>query len=106
MNKKRNGTSSFVYLPVLLAAIFLLLWFFTGIYRLDREQTAQGRQQLETALRRAAVSCYSTQGVYPPSLEYLTTQYGITVDSTRYRVFYRVFAENLMPDITVLVREP
>jgi len=31
-------------------------------------------------------------------------KYGIVVDESRYLVMYDVFAENLMPDITVLER--
>lgn len=84
------------------AAIFLILWFFTAIYNIRDRQSGEGLQQLETALHRAAVACYAAEGVYPPTLEYLTTHYGIQIDESRYQVFYEIFADNLMPDITVL----
>ena len=54
------------------------------------------------ALRRGCVSCYATEGVYPPTLEYLQEHYGVQIDRRRYKVYYEVFAENLMPNITVL----
>ena len=79
------------------AAIFLV-----GLSRLDAGQSEQGRRQLEESLRRAAVTCYATEGLYPPTLNYLEEHYGIQIDRTRYAVFYEIFAENLMPDITVL----
>ncbi len=60
---------------------------------------------METALRRAAVACYAAEGIYPPTLDYLKQHYGVQIDENRYAVFYEVFADNLMPDITVLVKE-
>lgn len=85
-----------------IAAIMLILWFFTAIYNIREDQSGEALQQLETALRRAAVACYAAEGVYPPTLDYLTDHYGIQIDESRYQVFYEIFADNLMPDITVL----
>lgn len=89
---------------VLTAVIILIivLWFFTAISNLGGGQTDEGKQQLETALRRAAVSCYAAEGVYPPTLDYLTEHYGVLINEEKYIVFYEIFANNLMPDITVL----
>ena len=84
------------------AAALLLVWFFSAVFHLRDGQKQEGRQQLEEALRRAAVACYAAEGVYPPMLNYLTEHYGVQVDADRYTVFYEVFAENLMPEITVL----
>ena len=92
-----------ILIPLLVLGI--LLWFFTALGHLGTGQAQEGRQQLETALRRAAVACYATEGVYPPTLDYLTEHYGIQIDRSRYSVFYEIFAENLMPQITVLVKE-
>ena len=66
---------------------------------------AEGRARLDEAVRRGAVTCYAAEGVYPPTLEYLQEHYGVQVDETKYTVFYEVFAENLMPDITVIENE-
>ena len=52
------------------------------------------------------MACYAAEGVYPPNLDYLKEHYGVQVDDARYVVIYSVFADNLMPDITVLVNEP
>lgn len=48
------------------------------------------------------MTCYATEGVYPPTLEYLKKNYGIQIDESRFTVFYEVFAKNLMPEITVM----
>ena len=84
------------------AAVLLVVWFFTGLYQLRDGQSKEGLEQLERALHRAAVACYAAEGIYPPTLEYLTAHYGVQIDKDRYQVFYAVFADNLMPDITVL----
>lgn len=91
-------------LPVLAAAVLLL--FLTGLSNLDRGRGEEGRQQLEEAVRRAAVTCYAAEGIYPPDLDYLKEHYGIQVDEERYVVMYETAGSNLMPDITVLERDP
>lgn len=106
MGRKR-GTGRRALIGVL-AAIALLaggLWFFTSLGNLNSGQGEEGRQQLETSLRRAAVACYAAEGIYPPTLEHLTEHYGVQIDTERYAVFYEIFANNLMPDITVLELE-
>ena len=87
-------------LPLLAAAV--LLGFLTSLSNLEQGQSAEGKHQLEDALRRAAVACYAAEGIYPPNLDYLQEHYGIQIDASRYTVVYDVFASNLMPDITVL----
>ena len=58
--------------------------------------------KLEESIRRACVVCYSTEGFYPPDIAYLEQRYGIQTDPARYTVFYDIFAENIMPEITVV----
>ena len=94
----------FRWLAALLAALCLVL-FISSLASVDRQQGEEGRQQLETALRRAAVACYAAEGVYPPTVEYLQQHYGVQIEEERYIVFYEIFANNLMPDITVLEKE-
>ena len=91
-----------------LTAAAVLLCIAVFVFSLRSVQTRQGeegRQQLETALRRAAVACYAAEGVYPPTVAYLQEHYGVQIDEKHYLVFYDIFANNLMPDITVLERE-
>ncbi|WP_318361188.1 hypothetical protein [uncultured Agathobaculum sp.] len=85
---------------LLLAAV--LAWFLSALANVSDSESAESRQQLESAIRRAAVACYAAEGVYPPTLDYLEQHYGIQVDETRYMVSYDIFASNLMPEITVL----
>ncbi len=91
-------------MPVAAAAV--LLFFSTALNQLDGGRNEEDRRQLEAALRRGCVACYAVEGTYPESLTYLKEHYGVQVDEKRYTVFYDIFAQNLMPDITVLVKEP
>ena len=101
----RNRISAiFRWLAALLAAL-CLIFFVSSLASVDRQQGEEGRQQLETALRRAAVACYAAEGIYPPTVEYLQQHYGVQIEEERYIVFYEIFANNLMPDITVLEKE-
>ena len=100
---KRTLVSSFL---TLLAVAAVLLAFTLGLRGVREGSREQGREQLEDALRRAAVACYAAEGIYPPTLEYLEEHYGVQVDRERYTVVYDIFASNLMPDVTVLEHKP
>lgn len=93
------------WLVTALAILLILLCFLTALRQVTSGSSEAQRQQLEDSIRRAAVACYATEGYYPPDLEHLKTFYGIQIDDTRYAVHYEVFAENLMPDITVVPYE-
>ena len=86
-------------------AIVIVFCFSTAVSNLETGRRTEGKEQLEEALRRTAVSCYAAEGVYPPSLEYMEEHYGIRYDAEQYMVDYQVIASNLMPDITVLELE-
>lgn len=87
-------------LPGAVAAV--VLFFSTALEALEGGQAEEGLRQLENAVRKGCVACYAAEGAYPPSLEYLEEHYGIQVDRERYAVIYSAYAENLMPDITVI----
>lgn len=88
--------------PVLLLGILLL--FVTAVSNLEEGSNIEEKKQLEEAIRRGVITCYATEGIYPPNFDYVKEKYGVQVDENRYLVVYDAFAENLMPDITVLER--
>ena len=96
----RFGALRFLLLPA--AAALVLLCFASALNSLDSGREAENLRQLEEALRRGCVACYAAEGVYPPNLQHLQDRYGVQVDEERYTVYYNIFADNLMPDITVL----
>ncbi|MBP3926404.1 MAG: hypothetical protein J6D13_04380 [Clostridium sp.] len=99
--EKQKSLFSGILISVLIFAAVLTL-FLQSVDRL-RERTLTDRlNALTDAIRRASVQCYSIEGRYPPSVEYLEEHYGIVIDHERYNVFYDGWASNIMPDITVL----
>lgn len=102
--KKRVDSLRVVVMGAVLCAAFII--FLTAVDNLDRDRSGEGGRRLEESLRRACAACYSVEGVYPPNLEYLTSRYGIQIDEKRYVVYYDAIGMNLMPDITVLERNP
>ena len=86
----------------LLLILLIALCFLLAVSRLETGRREQGREQLEDALRRTAVSCYALEGFYPPNVSYMEEHYGIRIDEGQYTVMYVPVASNLMPDITVL----
>ena len=57
---------------------------------------------VRAAVKNAALTCYSVEGVYPDDIEYLRENYGLAFNDERYVVFYDAFASNLMPSIRVV----
>ncbi len=85
--------------------VLVLLAFLFAVHNLEQGRQAEGLQQLEEAVRRAAVTCYASEGFYPPSIAYLQEHYGLQYDESAYIIHYQLLASNLMPDITVLERK-
>ena len=102
MKKMQRDGLSGIWFPVLVTVILVL--FLTAISNLQRGNKEEGKEQLEQAIRRCAVACYAAEGIYPPNIDYMKEHYGIQIDEEQYLVIYDIFAENLMPDITVLER--
>ena len=101
--KRRFSLGPVLVLPLAIAAV---LMFTTAVANLQEGHRSEGKQQLEEAVRRGAVACYAAEGIYPPTLQYLQEHYGLQINEDRYVVFYEVFAQNMMPDVTVLEHVP
>ncbi len=84
----------------LVLAILVGCFLLTSHFSQDYQDTAA--QQLEDVIRQIAVTCYGTEGFYPPDVAYMQAHYGLQYDESRYIIHYAVFASNVMPDITVL----
>lgn len=84
-------------------AVFALIaaFFLVSLFSTERSSDARETELVQAALQRAIVTCYAVEGQYPPSLSYLYDHYGVSVDESRYVVFYDVFASNVMPSVQV-----
>ena len=101
--KKERKELGWIAKLLLIAAMMFVFAF--SLMQLDRGSSEMQRQQLEDSIRRACISCYSLEGIYPPTLQYLQDNYGLQINDEHYAVFYDIFAENIMPDITVVMKE-
>lgn len=99
----RRRLAARVLLGLVLAAALALAaaW---GAGRIGADLQGQGAGALKNAVLRSAVQCYAVEGYYPASLDYLTEHYGLRVNQDRYIVVYEVFASNLPPQVTVLLK--
>lgn len=102
MKKMWESGLSGIWFPALVTVI--LVFFLAAVSNLQAGNEEEGKEQLEQAIRRCAVTCYAAEGIYPPNVNYMKEHYGIQIDEEQYLVIYDIFAENLMPDITVLER--
>lgn len=93
--------------PLISGLVFLLVLgaFLTMLGDFSQDTRQRQRQALETALNRCIVSCYALEGRYPEDLEYLQKNYPFTYDKDRFYVDYRLLADNIMPEVTVLERK-
>ncbi|MFW5631560.1 MAG: hypothetical protein ACOCM4_01630 [Acetivibrio ethanolgignens] len=102
MEKKHSLSEVFRWLlgPVLVAVFACSSLIMAE--RLQGQQNQEGLKQLEDAIHKAVMTCYTTEGIYPPTIMYIEENYGIQIDKKKYTVFYEIFADNIMPEITVL----
>ncbi len=81
--------------------LLLALLFVLSLTSTAQSSAARESEVLDSALRRAIVTCYAVEGRYPPSLDYIAENYGVLVDEARYSVYYDAFAANVMPTLRV-----
>lgn len=86
---------------VVLIAVLIATALFSTI---SRDIQRQSRAEIREAVLRAAVECYSVEGSYPGSLSYLEENYGLQINHRDFVVAYEAFADNLMPEVQVMVR--
>ena len=101
---KKKGKARGLLLGLLCAALAAgVAWAMAA--RAGEQMRAQELALLTEQVRQAAISCYASEGRYPQELAYLMEHYGLVYDETRYSVWYDAFASNVIPDISVSLRE-
>lgn len=102
--KRFSLKGAFVYIiPILLFAV-MLTWIVISLFNTSG---AAGRQELasvQSTLENGITMCYAIEGAYPPSLEYLKENYGVTYDTAKFIVRYERFADNIRPSVRVVER--
>jgi len=99
--ERERGQNKGLFLAVIVFVLLVGL-FLSLLLTATRRNEANEREMMSDALRRAIVTCYSVEGKYPPSLDYIYENYGVRIDESRYVVFYDVIAANVMPSVDVI----
>lgn len=90
-------------LTLLSAALFILLiiWLVVSADNAGEAARKNRADSVYRSVMNSASLCYSIEGGYPPSLEYLEENYGVKVDRDRYVIHYEYFGANVRPTVTV-----
>jgi hypothetical protein len=89
--------------PLLMICVLTLFSAVSG--RISSSNRTQEKELLSRALERSITQCYALEGSYPPSLDYLTDNYGLTYDKDHFFIDYQYIGSNLRPDTTIIERE-
>lgn len=86
----------------IVAALFL---FTKAVDNIGSANDAEQAEILEQALTRSVTACYALEGAYPPDIDYLVENYGLTYDSKEYFIDYQYIGANLRPDVTIIKKD-
>lgn len=90
-----------VFVAALIVTLFAFLISAKGF--VSEQAREQGAITLRESILDASLECFSIEGHYPASLEYLEENYGIVVDHDTYNVIYTVYASNVVPTVEVIL---
>ncbi|WP_408071603.1 hypothetical protein [Butyrivibrio sp. JL13D10] len=103
LKKKESLISEiFGFIVPTVILIFIVAIFYTGVSQISSSTLEKQEESLYTAIKRDIVQCYSLEGIYPPSLEYLEEHYALVYDKKVFFVDYRPIASNIYPDVTII----
>ena len=81
--------------------IAIIIWFMIGIDRTRSVSDEQRLSNVKQSVMNGAVLCYSVEGFYPDSLDYLKENYGLSYDESRYHVYYGYVSADIRPSVMV-----
>ncbi len=103
VGKRESSIPSIIGKLVKIIIVFAILFiFFIGINEISSGNVERQQESLQEAVERDIVQCYSLEGIYPPSLEYLEDHYGLIYDKKLFFIDYRPVASNIYPEVTIL----
>ena len=89
------------YIPLFLG-LFIVVLFLYGVNFVSASSIDKQQESLENAISRDVAQCYSIEGTYPPSLDYIKEHYGLIYNESLFFVDYQPIASNIFPDITII----
>jgi hypothetical protein len=104
LSKKINIQSASKWIGLIFMIIMIVLIVF-GLSDYTNRSGSLTTETIEHTIEKYAISCYATEGSYPPDIEYLTQHYGLILDEENYVYDYEAFASNLLPVISVIEKQ-
>ncbi|MDR0886810.1 MAG: hypothetical protein LBN22_10775 [Clostridiales Family XIII bacterium] len=98
--KRKISEKLKVFIFVLLA-VAILVAIFPIAERVTRKSEAHRLKIATDAVVRSTVQCYALESRYPPTLEYLQDNYGLTLNEDKFIYHYAPIGVNMMPQIKV-----
>lgn len=102
--KKQSKKTSIVVISICIFLLVLVL-FMSGITSVSTSTRIRQKEALNNALTRCITYCYTVEGSYPESLDYLKNNYGLVYDEDVFFVDYHVLGSNIFPDVTIIEKE-
>ncbi|MDR1495484.1 MAG: hypothetical protein LBS67_00985 [Clostridiales Family XIII bacterium] len=102
--RKKRSYGALKLLLFVAAAVVVVGLVLSAVSSLDDSRRSENMKIGKEAIVRATVQCYSLEGRYPPDLEYLEENYGLTLDRDKYVYHYQAIGENLMPRVELFSR--
>ncbi len=97
--KKRLKVAALIGVLVFAAVV---IWFMISVNNAGTAAKENRTTAVYNNIMNGAVLCYSIEGEYPPDLDYLKENYGITYDKKSYIVDYSYFGANVRPTVRVI----
>lgn len=85
---------------ILFFGLFLILILF-GFSNINKSTENLDEDRVKNSLDTALITCYSVEGRYPESIQYLKKYYGFTYDVNGYFITYDWQGDNVYPNIYV-----
>ena len=92
----------------IVSALLIVSLLFLFVKTMDSIGIANDAEQadiLKQALNRSVTACYALEGAYPPNIDYLVENYGLTYDEKEYFIDYQYIGSNLRPDVTIIKKD-
>jgi hypothetical protein len=99
---RRYDLMKIAFFMIMLLLIFIVLLAANGLSEYKAKYDAAYLGNLKTAISDSLITCYSLEGRYPESLEYLADHYGLILNKEKYIFGYELVGSNLFQDFEVV----
>ena len=89
---------------IFILSILIIGIIFVGINNSVNSYDDNKLEMIENNIRKALITCYSSEGFYPSDINYLKENYSLVIDDS-VNVFYQAVGSNIFPDFMVSYKE-